>query len=312
MRRILLCSMFLATFSAAAFCAAYAPAQPLPVPFAQAIPQPHHQVSLERVGKEFARYHYSGDLRRPFLFPLIGPAGRSLTRMGHPHDPEGHSHHNSVWISHHDVNGVDFWGDRGAGRIVHRRMIRFDDGDAGASFVAANDWIDESAQRVLLHELRRVTFVPLENDQSLVVIDLKLSAAAGEVTLGKTPFGMLGVRMAKTIGVKDGGGEIRNSNGQVNEPEVFWKQARWVDYSGPIAREREEGITLLDHPANPNHPSVFHVRGDVWMGASLTHDGPRVVTADQPLTLRYGLWLHAGRPALEEIDARWKSFAELE
>ena len=68
---------------------------------------------------------------------MIGPSGRSLTRMGHPHDPVTHSHHNSVWVSHHDVNGESFWDDRGPGRIVHRRVIRYDDGDDAASLVAS-------------------------------------------------------------------------------------------------------------------------------------------------------------------------------
>ena len=35
-------------------------------------------------------------------------------------------------------------------------------------------------------------------------VDLK--AVDSAVMLGKTPFGMIGVRMAKTIGINDGGG----------------------------------------------------------------------------------------------------------
>jgi len=35
-------------------------------------------------------------------------------------------------------------------------------------------------------------------------VDLK--AVDWAVTLGKTPFGIIGVRMAKTIGINDGGG----------------------------------------------------------------------------------------------------------
>src|SRR5436309_1625926 len=87
---------------------ARAPAQvPLPdakpVPRVQAIPLPYDQVSIQVDGRERTRYHFGPGLRRPFLFPVVGPSGRSLTRMGHPHDPVTHSHHNSVWISHHDV-----------------------------------------------------------------------------------------------------------------------------------------------------------------------------------------------------------------
>ena len=100
-----------------------AAAHAAPVPKMQAVPMPGFQVSLERSGREVTRYRCNPELRRPFLFPVIGPSGRPVTRMGHPHDPEGHSHHNSVWISHHDVNGITFWGDNAPGRIVHQRRF---------------------------------------------------------------------------------------------------------------------------------------------------------------------------------------------
>src|SRR5688572_21613305 len=99
------------------------------VPKMQALPLPNHEVSFQRDGEELTRYYFGPDLRQPFLYPIIGPSGRSLTRMGHPHDPESHSHHNSVWISHNDVNGVSFWDDRAKGRIVHQRVERFEDSD---------------------------------------------------------------------------------------------------------------------------------------------------------------------------------------
>ena len=62
--------------------------QPKTVPQMQAVPLPNHEISFQRNGTEIARYYFGPDLRRPFLFPIIGPSGRSLTRIGHPHDPE--------------------------------------------------------------------------------------------------------------------------------------------------------------------------------------------------------------------------------
>ncbi len=191
-----------------------------PVPRVQVIPEPYGQASIQLLGEEFSRYHFGGELLRPFLYPLRGPSGRSHTRMGHPHDPNGHSHHNSVWISHHDVNGIDFWGDHGGGRIVHRRVIEYADGDSTAAIAVANDWLDPEG-RTLLHELRRMEFRMAAEGEWLLVLDLQLKPAAGEVTFGKTPFGLLGVRLAKTIGVRDGGGAIRDSEGRRDEAEVF-------------------------------------------------------------------------------------------
>src|SRR5262249_14396868 len=102
---------------------------PQPVPRLQVIPLPDDHASVTDDGEEFTRYHFGSQLRRPFLYPLIGPGGRSVTRMGHPRDPNSHSHHNSVWVSHNNVGGVDFWGDRGAnvGQIVHQRVVRYED-----------------------------------------------------------------------------------------------------------------------------------------------------------------------------------------
>jgi len=282
---------------------------PKPVPQMQAIPQPGAQISFQRDGVELARYHFGQELRRPFVFPVVGPAGRSLTRLGHPHDPESHSHHNSVWISHNDVNGVSFWDDRGKGRILHQRIERFEDGPEEAAVLTLNAWTVEPG-KVLLEERRRTAARGLPSGEWLLVIDLQLEAKDEPVVLGKTPFGLLGVRMAKTIGVNDGGGLIRNSEGGVNEAGVFWKRARWVDCSGPITADAVEGIVLMDHPSNPNHPAFFHVRDDGWTGAALTHDGPRTLELRKPLRLRYALYIHRGVPAPAAIEEKWQAFAK--
>ena len=117
--------------------------------------------------------------------------------------------------------------------------------------------------------------------------------------------------MAKTIGVHDGGGTIRNSHGRRDEKEVFWKRAKWVDYSGPVAPQTIEGITLMDHPGNVNHPTHFHVRNDGWMGASLTLENKITIEKGRPLSLRYGLWIHRGAPSASQLESQFASFAKL-
>jgi hypothetical protein len=277
----------------------------------QVIPLPDAQASFQRDGRELTRAYFGTSLRRPFLYPVIGPSGRSLTRMGHPHDPEGHSHHNSVWAAHESVDGDSFWSDRGPGRVVQRRIVRYDDRDDEASLIAINAWVGKG-DAVRLLERRGIVVQPLADLEWMLILDLQFEAPGGPVTFGTTPFGMVGVRLAKTIGINDGGGLIRNSEGNVNElgPNgAFRKRARWVDYSGPISRDAVEGVTLLDHPANPNHPTHFHVRGDGWMGASLTYENPIVIEPGRLLRLRYGLYVHAGVPSPQALDARWAEFA---
>jgi Methane oxygenase PmoA len=286
------------------------PLKPLVPPRMQVIPQPYGQAAVLRDGREITRYHFGEQVQRPFLFPLIGPAGESLTRMGHPRDPHSHSHHNSVWLSHSDVGGVDFWTDRNhPGRIVHDRVVEFDEANDFALIASHNRWLAADGA-LQLEDDRRYRLEPLAGGELLLTMDVELHAPRRSVTLGKTPFGLLAVRMAKTIGVHDGAGRIRNSAGAVNEEGVFWKPARWCDYSGAVTATAIEGVTLLDHPRNVNHPTVFHVRNDGWMGAALTFDGPRTIEPGQPLRLRYGLYVHAGLPPLRDLEARWKTFAQ--
>lgn len=309
--------------------------EPKPVPRMQAVPQPREEVSFQRDGEEIARFHFAQDQRRPFIFPIIGPSGRSLTRMGHPHDPVSHSHHNSVWFSHQIVGAADFWSDNG-GRIAHVKVLRFEDTDDVAFAETENAWLDKDGKAVL-HDKRRVSVKPLAGKEWLLLLDLQLEARTADVSLGESPFGMLGVRMAKTIGVHDGGGTIRNSEGGVDEEGCFRKPARWMDYSGPIANAERgtgnvekdsrnpeagtrndapgrggaliEGIALFDHPQNANHPVPFHCRNDGWMGASLTFPGALTVKNGEPMRLRYALYIHGGMPTPAKIEEQWKAFA---
>ena len=266
-----------------------------PVPAVQVIPLPYDQASFTHLGRELTRYHFGPLLQRPFCYPIEGPDGCSLgLRMGHPRDPVTHDHHNSVWISHANVDGVDFWANRGpnVGHIAHERVEQYEDGPHAAWMLCVNAW-KGSQGKTLLREYRRIEVQPTAADGWLMLIDLQFETpSAKSVTLGQTPFGMIGVRMAKTIGVNDGGGRILNSAADRDERAVF-RKPRWVDYSGPVTAEHSGGITLMDHPSNVSFPSPFHVRNDGWMGACLTLHRELRIEAGKPLRLRYGLWITA-------------------
>jgi hypothetical protein len=282
-----------------------------PIARMQAIPLPDDQISFQRDEKELARYHFSPTLRRPFIYPVIGPSGRTLTRMGHPGDPYTHSHHNSIWISHSNVNGVDFFSDhnrRNPGRIIWERTEDLEDGDEHASALSVANWTAQDG-RVLLRDTRVVLVTTLPNGEWMLIVDLSLRAENDDVTFGGgDSFGLFSVRVVKQLAAYFGGGRIRNSEGAEGEPAIFRKPARWVDYSGMVAAGIPEGITLFDHPMNPNYPARFHVREDGWMSALLAKEKPVVVPRGETLHLRYGAYIHAGVPAIEQLNERFTQF----
>ena len=75
------------------------------IPRCQIVPLAGHQVSLQIDGGERLRWHFGDAYPRPYFFPLVGPVGQSLTRMGHPGAPN-HDHHQSIWFAHDKVLGI--------------------------------------------------------------------------------------------------------------------------------------------------------------------------------------------------------------
>lgn len=307
-----------------------------PIPRVQVVPLPHHTTSFQVDGKELTAVHFDPDDFRVFWHPIMTSKGVSLTRMGHPHDPLTHKHHNSVWLAHTDVNGVNFWSDyekEKQGRIINVEISRegYTDADDAASMRMVNHWVRDADKEVQLIEVRRTEVRPIDGAKSWwLLVDVDFTAPKGRTsTIAPSFFGLIAVRVAKSIGVIDGGGRILNSEGQINEKEVFRQRAHWVDYAGRITNDEDgfAGITLMNHPGNPHSPTAFHVRDDGWMGASLIPDalpGPETnapktspaapaieVTEEKHLRLRYALWVHDGIATKEQIHEKYQGFSAM-
>ena len=293
-----------------------------PVPRVQVLPLPDFQASFQVEGKELTRFRFDPASKRPFWYPMQTSLEPSLIRMGHPHDPIGHRHHYGVWITHSAVSGVNFWDDeldngkdKVRGSIQHQKVLGYWDGDESASMMTLNHWVAERDKKILLIEKRHMEVRPAPDATSWwMLVDSEFTASKGQTaTFEPSGFGLMSARMAKTIGVHDGGGRILNSEGQLNEEEVFRKPAKWCDYSGRLTNgdKGSAGITLMNHAQNPNHPTAFHVRNDGWMCSCLSLETPITVNDTTPLHVRWGLWVHEGVPSREKCEAMWQTFSAM-
>jgi hypothetical protein len=281
---------------------------PNPTPRVQAVPQPDDQVSFQVDRIERLRWHFARRNSRPHFYPLIGPSGVPLTRMGHPAAPD-HDHHKSLWFAHNAVEGLNFWAEGQPNQIRQDTWVLYQDGDDEAAMVAELGWYDGHNARLIRQELI-AALRPLEDGELLVELQATFHPNGNSVVLRKTNFGLLAVRVAKSISHHYGGGRLHNSEGAVGEPAIFGGRARWMDYSGPVLADAWEGITYLDHPSNVNHPNRWHVRDDGWMSASVCMDGDVELTPDAPLVVRYQLHAHSDdvNPAI--ANSRWQAFAD--
>ncbi len=277
-------------------------------PRVQAIPQ-IGRASLRIDGVERAGYQFGEGDTRPFVFPLNGPSGNTLTRLGHP-DPIGHEHHKSIWFGHQSVDGINFWEDSPASdiRIRHRCVRLYHDGDDWGGLVADLDWWAHG--RSLIRQELLIAIEPSRDGGFALDLQSRLESSSGRpIELGKTSFGFLGVRVAKTISQQFGGGRLMDAHGSEGEAAILGKSSPWVDYSGPIAPGKIEGICFMDHPANPGHPVGWHVRADGWMGASFNREMLYGVARDHPLVLRYRLLVHSGARSPDDLSRDWNAFA---
>jgi hypothetical protein len=278
------------------------------VPTVQALPQADHQVSFQVDGQEKVRWHSSSRYPRPFFFPVVGPAGRSLTRMGHPAAPD-HDHHRSLWWGHQNVAGVNFWEERGGTQQIRQETwVHYQDGQDEAAMVVRLGWFDAHKAKLIQQELIAV-YRPLPHGEGWLELQTTFVPAMDKLSLGRTNFGFLGLRVAGSISAHYGGGRLTGSEGTTGEKAIFGKPARWMDYSGPIVGETWEGITWFDHPSNPRHPTSWHVRDDGWMSAAFCLRESYDLQKGQPLRLRYAFHIHARAVDSKTADARFKTFA---
>ena len=282
---------------------------PYQVPRVQIVPQADDQVSFQVEGQERLRGQAAPRFPRPCLFPLIGPSGRSLTRMGHPAAPD-HGHHRSLWWGHQSIGGVNFWEERGGTQQIRQEdWVHYQDGADEAGSVVKIGWFDQHKVKLMQQELIAV-YRPLPKGEGWLELQTTFASPVESLPIGKTNFGFLGCRMAASISAHYGGGHLTSSEGAKGEKENFAKPAKWMDYSGPMVGESWEGVTWFDHPTNPRYPTSWHVRDDGWMSAAFCLQDGWMLEKAKPLRLRYGFHVHAGPVEAKRAEERRQAFAE--
>jgi len=260
---------------------------------------------------------------KPVLWPLIGPTGKHMTRA-YPMQPgkvagerQDHVHHRSLWLTHGDVNGVDFWGEnRGHGTIVHREFTKVEGGNDVATVVARNDWQSPDGER-LCEDVRELRFGG-DMDRRWIDFDCTIRATDRPVTFGDTKEGTFGIRVAGSMEVDAGHGKIVNSGGETDK-QAWGKPASWVDYHGPVDGQHV-GIAVLNHPTSFRFPTCWHVRTYGLFAANpfglheflnrSSTEGAHTLQPGTSIVLRYRVVLHKGDEKTGRIAEEFAAYAQ--
>ena len=278
------------------------------------------KLRIEVNGRLFTEYLYL-DVPRPYFYPVIGPKELPMTRNWPMKEVENeerdHPHHRSLWFTHGDVNGIDFWSEEPkAGKIVHDKFLKISASRSLGTIVSQNKWIAPDGQVVCTDE--RTMLIRARQDARIMDFDITIRASNGDLVFGDTKEGTMAIRIAETMRLKGkvGAGHIVSSDG-TRDDATWGKRADWVDYYGPV-QGQIVGVAMFDHPENPVHPTWWHVRDYGLFAANPfgVHDfekkpkgtGDLKVFQGSSVTFRYRLVFHEGDEKQANIAAQYKAY----
>ena len=282
-------------------------------------------------GKPVAEYIVDR-ANKPFLWGIIGPTGKQMTRAFPQADVAGetsdHVHQRGLTFGHQGVAGFDTWTEPAShrgnssfaeqlkklGAIRHMGYRTLAGGTTAV--IHAQSEICDASNRPLLAEERRMTF-SVAPSQRIIDIDIDLVAAHGPVDLADMKDAGVYVRVPDSMAVdRKQGGTIINSAGQ-RDADAWSKRATWVDYHGPVDGEHL-GIAILNHPSSFRHPTPWHVRTYGLFCANpfgmqqmdpTAKSGAVSLGAGERISLRHRFIFHVGDEQEAGIAAAYDAYA---
>lgn len=249
---------------------------------------------------------------RPYFSNLHVPDGIQVTRNHPPvagSDAVDHdTMHPGVWLAFGDINGEDFW--RNKGRIEHLRfaarpMARGEE----VQFIELSRLITSSGEPmgdlVSRFHLKQITA------GWLLSWNAELVATERDLVFGDQEEMGLGARLATPL-TENAGGRITSSAGLNGAAATWGRQAAWCDYSGKIDG-KVAGITIFPNPSNPqtcwwhNRNYGVFVANPFGKRAGFP-TGQFVLKKGAKHHLNFDILLHSGT-ALPDLSAVAKSLA---
>ncbi|MFZ4819702.1 MAG: DUF6807 family protein, partial [Limisphaerales bacterium] len=270
------------------------------------------RLQLTRGGQPVADYvHQDERILRPHFVNLHAPGGLRVSRNHPPRPPldavDHDTMHPGLWLAFGDINGVDFW--RNRGRIVHRGFARRPEvRDGRLTFATDNQLVD--AQGTVIGDLRNHITCLAQPGATVLIWEATFRSDVVDLVFGDQEEMGFAARVATPLTEKNGG-LLTSSEGRTSASATWGRAAAWCDYSGPVDGHRV-GIQLVADASN-FRPSWWHNRDyGVFVanpfGREAMKQGAKsrvTVARGEPFTLRYGAVLHANSTTPPEARARW-------
>ena len=280
------------------------------------------QIDISESGKPVLRYNYKtiepGELldkvtpanriyaraRSDYIHPLFDLNGEALTRDW----PVDHPHHRGIYWAWPEVGYGTNRGDLHALQKVFARptgKVRLHSGPAFAQVEAENLWLWEDREPIAREEV--IIRASCATAQGRVIdLAFRFTALKEGVTIarrGTDKYGGLSLRMATPAS------QVISVH---TDPSHAAPRRAWSDLSGVFGGANvASGLTVLQHQRNPDYPGDWEQYPELsWCQPTFPAAGARyTLRRDQPLLLRYRLFVHAGaKPDERVVMTLWDSF----
>lgn len=279
-----------------------------------AFTQTSNRLAITRTGQAVAEFVFRDDkVLRPYFADLHAPDGRKVTRNHPPlagQDATDHdTMHPGVWLAFGDLNGHDFW--RNKGRIEQVRFTEPPTVTKGRLKFATENLLRATNGVIVCSLTNRFSLAQLTNAW-LLIWDATFHSQDRDFIFGDQEEMGFGARVATAITEKNGG-IITSSSGLRTAKNTWGQSAEWCDYSGSVDGQ-PFGIILITDPAN-FRPSWWHNRDYGLLVANpfgreaMKQGAKSAVTVKQGETfrLRFGAVIHS-RVAPENRAALYGDF----
>lgn len=257
-----------------------------------------------------------GASRRPFIHPLVTPAGHELTVDA----PADHPWHHALWFAIKFVNGDNFWEEMAPYGVLRHRddpPVMAAESDDAVSVSGFLDWVAPDRTTVVLRERRTLTHREVDPDSYAIDVAVELTAQV-DVELDRTPFngewgGYGGLTFRGRPDLVDS--QLLLAGGEPSA-RIEGEPAPWLHLAGTVDDEMV-GIAILDAPTNPTHPVPWYAStqaptyGTGWanfVNAAFLWDGSRSLGAGESLTIDHRVLVHDGSWEGARVEAEWQAY----
>jgi hypothetical protein len=269
-----------------------------------------NQLVVNIDGKVFTSYKFAVDLKKPYFWPVVGPAsGKTVT----VESTEPYPHHNSLFFGCDRVNGGNYWQDvNERGQIISQGpKIEIASGDR-VVFTDTCLW-SMPGKEPIIRDMRRVSISAPSDKIRFIDFEITLLPLT-DIVIEKTNHSFFSARVVPELNVESGGTLI-NAEGKKSADGTFGVPSAWCDYYG--SRDGiTEGIAILQSPANMWYPSKWFTRDYGFMSPTQMfwpeNGKDTTFGKGQELKLRYRVVIHAGDVEQSSIANIFKAYEKEE